>query len=175
MNRVYKFVRELARFKRNVSGAAVVEFAILLPVMLATFGAIVEGSRIYWNYQAAVTGVRDASRYLARITDNDVCGGAASGGTALAGGAGTATTIINRNIGSGAANLFPMAVTLAGGTPVTATYDCINVTGVGVVPVVVVQANIQLQLPFATLFSFFGTPNGQMASTITDQSRIYGI
>jgi Flp pilus assembly protein TadG len=175
MMRVYKFLGDLARFGRNRSGATAVEFAILLPVMLVTFGAIVEGSRIYWNYQAAVSGVRDASRYLARITNNDVCGGAASTNTNLAGGAATATTIINRNIGTGGSNLFPVAVSLSTTTPVSATYNCIAVTGVGVVPVAVVNATVQVQLPFAALFSFFGPVNGQMTSTITDQSRIYGI
>lgn len=175
MARVFKRPSEFASFARSTSGATAVEFAILLPVMLVTFAAIVEASRIYWNYQAAVSGVRDASRYLARITDNDVCGGAASTGTTITGGVGTATAIINRNIGSGGANLFPVAVSLAGGTPVAATFDCINVTGVGVVPVAVVDATVQVQLPFGTLFSFFGTPNGQMISTITDQSRVFGL
>ena len=65
-------------FRQSEAGATAVEFAILLPVMMVVFAAIVEGSRIYWNYQSAVSGVRDASRYLARITNADICGGTAN-------------------------------------------------------------------------------------------------
>lgn len=175
MARVLHILSQFSRFRKNASGATAVEFAILLPVMMVTFAAIVEASRIYWNYQAAVSGVRDATRYLARTTNNDVCGGATSTNNTITGGAATATTIINRNLGSGSTNLFPMAVSLSTGTPVSATYDCVNVTSVGIVPVAVVDATVVVALPFGTLFSFFGTPNGQMTSTITDQSRVFGL
>lgn len=175
MVRVKHILSRLAGFGRNTSGATAVEFAILLPVMLVTFGAIVEASRIYWNYQAAVSGVRDATRYLARTTNNDVCGAGASTNTVIAGGANLATTIITRNMDVDGAGLFPAAVTLSAATPVSATFDCVAVTGAGIVPVAVVDATVEIQLPFAGLFAFFGTPNGQMTSTITDQSRVFGL
>ena len=170
---VLKHIGKIARFARNDSGATAVEFCILLPVMLVTFGAIVEGSRIYWNYQGAVSGVRDSARYLARITNNDVCGGSASTNNTLTGGSAIANTVMTRNMDVDGAGLFPSAVTLNGAP--SATFDCISITGIGVVGVVVVDASVQIQLPFARLFSFFGTPNGQMSTTITDQSRIYGL
>lgn len=174
---VSKALGELVRFGRNRSGATAVEFAILLPVMLVTFAAIVEGSRIYWNYQAAVSGVRDASRYLARITNNDVC----SGGTAPGNAATIATGIIERNIdtdGTGSLG-FPPGVALSTTTPVAATVVCRDLTTQGipdVVPVYRIDATVVVQIPLGALFSFFGAvQNGQMTSTITDQSRIYGI
>lgn len=169
---VLRFIGAIARFGRSGSGATAVEFAILLPVMLVTFGAIVEGSRIYWNYQAAVSGVRDASRYLARITDNDVCVG---GPGIITDGVDEVIRVVTSHLDVDGAGLFPAAVTLSTAIPPTATYTCINVTNVGIVPVAVVTATVDVQLPLAALFSFFGTPNGQMVSTITDQSRIYGL
>ena len=70
---ICRFQHMLASFRSTTSGATVVEFAILMPVMLVCFGTIVEGARIYWNYQSAVSGVRDAARYLARTTDGQIC------------------------------------------------------------------------------------------------------
>ena len=163
------------RFRHGDAGATAVEFAILLPVMLVVFAAIVEGSRIYWNYQSAVSGVRDAARYLARTTNADICGGTANASAAtLTGGAATATTIINRNVGSGAANIFPSAVTV---TAVSATYTCPDYDlRTDPTPVARVSATVNVQMPFGTLFEFFSARSTTtMTSTITDQSRIYGI
>lgn len=174
MGKVLTYLSRMARRARGDSGATAVEFVIVLPVMLLTFAVIVEGARIYWNYQATVAGVRDASRYLARTTNNDICGGTANlTRRAITGGAGVAAAIVNRNMGTGSANLFPTAVSLTG---TSADYICVSVTGVGVVPVAVVDASVSITLPLSPLWGFFqGTPNGTMTSTITDQSRIYGI
>lgn len=171
------YIGKVLRGTRGEGGATAVEFTILLPVMLVTFAAIVEGSRIYWNYQGAVVGVRDAARYLARITNNDVC----SGGTAPANSAGIATGIITRNLdtdGSGPTG-FPSGVSLSTTTPVSAVVICRDLSSQGIpedIPIYRVNATVEIQLPFSTLFDLFGNyPNGVMTSTITDQSRIYGI
>ncbi|MBT8416612.1 MAG: pilus assembly protein [Silicimonas sp.] len=169
-----KHIGNLRRWGRRDEGATAVEFTILLPVMLVTFAVIVEGARIYWNYQAAVSGVRDASRYLARITDNDVC----AGGTLPTNPATIATNIINRSMGDGAANLFPPAVQLSTTTPVSAQRVCRDLTSqsLGIVPTWQVQATVEITLPLSILWSFFqSTPTGTMTSTITDQTRIYGL
>lgn len=172
MFNVLKHISKMTRWMRREEGATAVEFTVLLPVMLVTFAVIVEGSRIYWNYQSVVSGVRDASRYLARITDNDVC----SGGTLPANATTIATNIIRRNMGDGSTNLFPPAVNLSTTTPPVATRDCVSVTGVGTVPVYRVQATVEITLPLSILWSFFQTNRtGTMTSTITDQSRIYGL
>lgn len=163
------------RFLRGERGATAVEFAILLPVMLVVFAAIVEGSRIYWNYQSAVAGVRDASRFLARTTNADICGGATNlTATVIPGGAATANGIIQRNVGTGATNIFPSAVTV---TNVSATFTCPDYNlRTDPTPVARVDATVNVAMPFGTLFEFFG-PRGTatMTSIITDQSRIYGI
>lgn len=172
MSKLGTYIAKIARWRGNETGATAVEFTILLPVMLVTFAVIVEGSRIYWNYQAAVSGVRDASRYLARITDNDVC----AGGTLPANANTIVTNIINRNMGDGTTNLFPPAVRLDPTWLPRATRDCVAVTGVGTVPVYRVQAQVEITLPLSVLWSFFQTaPTGVMISRITDQSRIYGL
>ena len=39
-----------SRFSKEESGAALVEFAILLPMMLLVFAVIIEGGRLMWSY-----------------------------------------------------------------------------------------------------------------------------
>ena len=55
-----------SRFAEREDGAALVEFALLLPIFLLLFAMAVEGSRTFWSYQTAIAGVRDAARYVAR-------------------------------------------------------------------------------------------------------------
>lgn len=168
---------KILRFGRVEHGASVVEFAILMPIMMVCFGAIVEGARIYWNYQSAVSGVRDATRYLARTTDANICGGAASTApVALPGGHFVASQIIARNVGTGSANLFPTSVTVASDS-IRATYTCPDLNlSTDPTPVAQVQATLTVDLPFGAVFEFFGQRNnGQMTSVVIDQSRIYGL
>ena len=174
-----KHISKVARFRRSESGATAVEFCVLLPVMLVTFGAIVEGSRIYWNYQGAVAGVRDSARYMARITNNDICvtNPLGLGNTApITGGALIARGIVDLNMDvgqSGTTHIFPSGVSVTG---VTANYQCVPVaSGVGTVPVAIVGAGVRIELPFSGLFAFFGNQAGAITTTITDQSRIYGL
>lgn len=168
----------LRRFRTATSGATVVEFAILMPVMLVCFGAIVEGARIYWNYQSAVSGVRDAARYLARVTDGEICEGRPAAedlpGHELIGNA-VANQRIRANMGDGSANLFPTGVSfrnldtrlLCRATPGHTTE---------LTPVVVVRMEVVVDLPFGAVMEFFGRrENTQMVSVITDESRIYGL
>ena len=157
-------------FRKSERGATAVEFVLLLPVMMVLFAAIVEGTRIYWNYQSAVSGVRDAVRIVARQTNSDICPGAAGPYVGPIN-----TTAIVGNTMRDEQNLFPTGVTL---TTVQTFVDCINTAGLRnpVTAVARVQATVRIALPFGRLFEFFGTrENPFMESTITDQSRIYGI
>ena len=168
----------LARFRRSERGATAVEFAILMPIMLVCFGVIVEGARIYWNYQSAVSGVRDATRYIARITDRDVCVGRAPATTLPAHNIianAIALERIRANIGTGDTNLFPVGVAITG---LTTRLFCVPTPGhvQELTPVAVVRARVQVDLPFGEVFEFFGArENAQMVSWITDQARIYGV
>ena len=169
----------LRRFRTENAGATVVEFAILMPVMLVCFGAIVEGARIYWNYQGAVSGVRDAARYIARIEDPDICIGRPIGllpESSIIANA-IAAERIEANMGSGAGNLFPLGVSIVDNS-VSTRLRCIATPGHSqdVTPVVVVAVRVRVDLPFGTVFEFFGgRENTRMVSRITDQARIYGI
>ena len=165
-----------ARFRASQRGATAVEFAIVMPIMMVCFGAIVEGARIYWNYQSAVNGVRDAARYIARTTDPTICGGAVNtSAVALPNEArADAREIIRRNVGTGETNLFPQAVLI---DRVRATYTCPDLDlRTDPTPVAQVEARLTVGLPLSGFFEFFGnTANSQMQTTIVDQSRIYGL
>ncbi|WP_413719763.1 TadE/TadG family type IV pilus assembly protein [Silicimonas sp. MF1-12-2] len=185
MIKVLTYIGKLSRWRRDEVGATAVEFVIVMPILLVTFAVIVEGSRIYWNYQAAVTGVRDAARFVARTTNNDVCdtGGTTFDATAAAN---TAAAIIRSSLDTDRSTTafdFPSGVSLAATNPVTTSRSCVPiraVTGGAVLdtaPVVRVDATVVIQLPLAPLWGFFltGAENGTVTSTITDQSRIYGL
>ncbi|MEM7752304.1 MAG: TadE/TadG family type IV pilus assembly protein [Pseudomonadota bacterium] len=173
-------MRHISRqFRRDQTGATAVEFAILMPIMMVCFGAIVEGARIYWNYQGAVSGVRDAARYIARIEDPEICVGRPTGllpeGSLIANA--IATDRIEASMGTGDANLFPLGVSIVDGS-VSTRLRCVATPGhvQPVTPVAVVAVQVQVDLPFGAVFEFFGTrENSEMRSIITDQARIYGI
>lgn len=174
-----RFLTYIAAFRRSERGATAVEFAILMPIMMVCFGTIVEGSRIYWNYQGAVSGVRDAARFIARVTDADVCDGR-SPATSLPGhniiANAEALERIEANMRTGGnENLFPLGVAITG---ISTRLFCIPTPGhvAPLTPVAVVRARVQVDLPFGTLFEIFGArDNATMTSWITDQARIYGI
>ena len=59
----------MLRFCKKEDGAALIEMAILLPFLgLLIFGVFEVGNLLY-QYQLVQSGVRDAGRYLARVSD----------------------------------------------------------------------------------------------------------
>ncbi len=54
----------LRRFARGERGTQLVELAIVLPVMLALFGATAEFGRFFYTYQTMSKATRSAARYL---------------------------------------------------------------------------------------------------------------
>ncbi len=64
--------------RRAEDGAALVEFAPLLPVFMLFIGLAVEGGRTVWAYQTTITGMRDATYYLSRVVGSDACTSAAA-------------------------------------------------------------------------------------------------
>ena len=63
----------LHRFRRAEDGTALVEFAISLPLILVVSFGTINSMRLFWSYQAAVAGVRDAARYVARMAPDNIC------------------------------------------------------------------------------------------------------
>ena len=180
-------------FRRD-DGTALVEFALFLPVFILSFFVIVEFSRIFFAYQGAVNGVRDAARYAARIVDSDVCVDTVAGdltdkfnNTEVANGSTDAFyQIVYRNIdnevrtGGSKFGDLPSGVELVS---VTARYTCETPLG-GIlnqarVPVAEVSANFLIRLPLIGLLELNNLggiiPSGTITRTITDSSRIYGV
>lgn len=175
------FARRAKRFLGCDRGAALVEFALALPLMLVFFATIVEGSRIMWSYQTAIAGVRDASRYLARVVPANVCtftGGDVTNWTTngyVSGWESDLTQMVSTAVAGGqSVSLFPADVTVV--APVTPAYIC-DSGAFRDSPVAIgqVSAKIKIKLPFSSLLHFFGgNAAASIDTTLRNQSRIYG-
>lgn len=154
-------------FRKDESGVALVEFAILLPMLLLIFAVIIEGGRMMWSYQAVAAGVRDASRYLSRVAPADVC---TSGGS-VATYAPTLLTMV-RNSSTGE-TLFPSGIVVNSVTP---TLNCVAGTlRNSPSPMVTVSANLTITFPFSGLFELAGGTRPTITTTIADQHKVYGL
>ncbi|WP_375279734.1 TadE/TadG family type IV pilus assembly protein [Pseudooctadecabacter sp.] len=160
------FISRISRFRRADDGAALVEFAFVLPLMLLIFAVIIEGSRTFWAYQTTIAGVRDATRFIARAEASDICetGGGLTQWTARAGS-------IVRQSQSGT-DLFPSTISV---TSVIPTLACISGNyAMGTVPVATVTAQLEIDYPFAGVFSFFDLSLPKVTTVISDTGRIFG-
>lgn len=63
-----KLPTPLRRFARSERGTQLVELAIVLPVLLALFGAAAEFGRFFYTYQTLAKATRAGSRYLTTET-----------------------------------------------------------------------------------------------------------
>lgn len=156
----------LRRLVRSDRGASLVEFAIVMPMLILLFGAVVEGGRMMWAYQTVAEGVRDATRYLGRIAPADVC---TAGG--LSAHTGDLETMV-RNSSSGA-SLFPTNRRVTVGS---VTAACVDGPGwPGVDPVVQVTASVTIDFPFGALLTIMGGDAlGTVTATISDRTRVFG-
>jgi Flp pilus assembly protein TadG len=64
MSRVIPLLR---RALAGRGGSVAVEFALVLPFLVLLMFAFVGVGRLFWNYHIAVSAVRDAARYAARL------------------------------------------------------------------------------------------------------------
>ena len=156
----------LRRFWRMEQGAILVEFALVLPMLLLVFAMIVEGSRIMWSYQTAISGVRDATRYLARVLPADICitGGSVTGqGTVV-------TQIVASSLSGGA--IMPGGVTVRSVTPTLSCHEG-SYRG-GNVAVAAVTAEVEMTFPMAAILQAFGAGALTFTTSISDRSRVFG-
>ncbi len=161
--------RRLRRLAGAEDGAALVEFALVLPMMLLVFGVIVEGARTMYAYQSAIAGVRDAARYLARVAPGNIC---ATGGS-LAGHAPKLLSIVSQSTTGGA--VLPGAVTVQSVTPALSCVGAAGTYRVSPAPVATVSAVLRIDYPFGGLLSFFGgTAATGVTTTVTDSARVFG-
>ena len=157
----------LKRLLRREDGAVLVEFGIMLPVFLLVFAVIFEGGRMLWSYQATAAGVRDASRYLARVSSESICvdGGTVGGRTAE-----LLNIVRNANDGTG---LFPASITV---TSVTPRLRCVaGPYRVSPAAIVSVTANLTITFPFGGLFTLAGGDRPTIQTQLADEHRAFGI
>jgi hypothetical protein len=68
----------LARFprlRRETSGAALVEFTLVAPLLISLMCGLAEFSQVLRQYHIMEKGVRDAARYLSAVPANPPCTG----------------------------------------------------------------------------------------------------
>nr|WP_254429173.1 MULTISPECIES: TadE/TadG family type IV pilus assembly protein [unclassified Ruegeria] len=163
-------IAHITRLKRCESGAPMVEFAIILPVLLLFIAVIIEGGRITWIHQATAGGVRDASRMIARIAPLDLCG-TGTGTVTAADYDDLVTDIVTNQLGS--SSIMP------GGTNVVdVTPTCIPRSGtyrVSPASIVEVTAEVEIDFIFGGIFGWFGDSLTSITTVISDQSRVYGV
>lgn len=166
VKRITQALHVLRRLRRADDGVALVEFAITLPMMIFTFAVIIEGSRMMLAYESAITGVRDATRFLARMAPSDLC----VTGASVAGYATQLGTLVTQGVSG--QSVFPSAVTVGAVTP---SYRCVSGSyRGGTVPVAQVSAVITVTFPFSTIFTWLGASRPTLVTTVTDQARVYG-
>lgn len=166
----------LHRFRHRQDGTALVEFAISLPLILVVSYGTIDSMRLFWTYQAAVAGVRDAARYVARVAPDDICTSGAVLADELAARGVAPATIIDSTIDGGA--LYTGGVTISN---VSATLlDCTNWTALGLrqaeVPVVRVSADLSIVMPFTEVLTLVGGEGfGTLTTTIIEDARVFGL
>ena len=154
------------RFAAQEDGAILVEFSLVMPVMLLFLALSIEASRMMWSYQTVIAGVRDAGRYMARVTPANIC---TSGGS-VAGMSSTLKDIVEKDIGGN--NLFPASITVNSVTP---SYSCVSGTyRVSPAAVSQVSANVTIQFPLGGILHLFGDGISTVNTDVTDRSRIFG-
>lgn len=165
----------IRRFAQDRSGAALVEFALALPLMLIVSYISIDAMRLMWSYQAATAGVHEATRYLARVAPGDIC---ETGGT-LTSFDTTLLAMIQRasdeeGPGSGE-SVFGRDAEILG---VTTSLSCVADAGLRQpqVPVVTVSADLEMFLPFHLLLQRVAGPDAAIfTARIEEQARVYGL
>lgn len=168
-------------FWKREDGVALVEFAVLLPLMLLAFFTIVEFSRLFFSYQGAIEGVRDAVRYMARTSDPRVCDSATGSSTVSTAVLTTASgynsyIIIENAMDTETPGDLPEKVTL---NSVTERILCreFPVSGSNkIVPMAEIEANFTVIFPLVGILEFAGQPlMNPISHTLSDETRIYGL
>jgi Flp pilus assembly protein TadG len=159
----------LHRFRRSEDGSALVEFAVSLPLILIVSFGTIDAMRLFWTYQAAVAGVRDAARYVARVAPDDIC---VSGGSLSGYETRLAAAIDSTLDGDG---LYTGGVTISN---VTATLTCEGALGLrqSQVPVARVSADMSIAMPFTEILALAGGAGfGTLTTRIVEDARVFGL
>jgi Flp pilus assembly protein TadG len=147
-------------------GAALVEFTLTLPVLLALFALVAEGGRVLWHHGLIAKNVRQATRYLSRVADpTDADAQARAVNLAISGRLEGGKPRLS--VWADGSTVVPTVVTLdnsAGG-----------LRGPAEIRVVTVTARVPLDYPFAAVLRYF---DPDLPATLTinaaDHARQYG-
>ncbi len=162
-------LEKIRTFRRAEHGAALVEFGISLPLILVMSYGLIDTMRLFWSYQATIAGVRDATRYLARIAPGDIC----DSGPAIATFEPRLLAIVNSTIDGD--NITPPGVNITG---LSATLDCVNGLNLRqpVVPVATVTADLSMEMPFTGILTLIGGAGwGTITTAVQEQARVHGL
>jgi Flp pilus assembly protein TadG len=159
-------LRHFRRLRADEGAAAMIEFTLVLPFLLALCALVTEGGRILWHHELIAKSVRDATRYLSRVPDptnataqaqaiNLALRGQLTGGT------------LKLALWSNTASVVPTITTINNTTGI--------MRGPATIRVVTVTATVPLDYPFAAVLRFFD-PAIPTTLTITaaDSARHYG-
>lgn len=175
----------VSRFYKDEGGVALVEFAIFLPIFVLSFFVIVEFSRVFFSYQGAMTGVRDAARYMARVYPAEICVDATDGSGVVTSSVvepqddntDIAFQIIKRSMHNENSQ-FPSKVKILN---VSTSYRCVRPAIEGTyrqveVPIARVFVTVEIELPLGGILELNGLPLlPTITGRIADESRIYGV
>jgi Flp pilus assembly protein TadG len=129
-----------------------VEFAILLPVLLALAGATSDFARLYQQDISLSSATRDAAEYIATNTDKSI--------TAVNAGS-TAASLLNAQLGG--IGTFTSVSTLTCTSPqVAVTYSSSSTATGATYKYPLGSAVVQACTPFRTLFAYPFVPSGQL-------------
>jgi hypothetical protein len=156
----------LKRLTGDDRGGAIAEFMLgLIPLVIA-FALIFEFGRAFWSHQAAIKGVRDATRYLTRVEDPNDPAAQVIAQSLLLTGQQAPGGVARWSSGSAA----PMEVSVAEVANAGGTFR-----GPATIQIVNVAANVELQLPLSNVFALFGgSALGVITYSVSDTARHYG-
>jgi len=163
----------LRRFVRSERGVALVEFAIVLPLLMLLFAVTIEGGRMMWSYQTVIAGVREATRQVSRMVPTDICPSSLPA-------SGTYNALVARLVreSTSGATVLPAQVRLDPNAPqpVTADFTCVSGSfRLPSTPRVTVSAQVRIDFPFQGIFAFVADGiDPFIVTTISDQSRVFG-
>ena len=158
MNRSRKG-RGLSGLLRRRDGAAAVEFAMVLPVLLLILFGTIELGRLIHNYNVVAKGVRDASRYLARVPSTTSCAGLTWSPDSITAVTETKNMATRGQLGGNDANNVLFNFTP---TTVTVTTDCINnangLAGIYGTATTIKRAIVQASVPHSFILGDYVIP-----------------
>jgi len=152
-------------FARQTIGTATIETAIALPIAIVLMVGGIEFGRIFLAYATADKTMRDATRYLARVPEDAICGTNGSSKWGVA----NAKNLAMYGTTSPAANPRPLLPNWTDPTTITLTADpdCGEFSKA-------TTLKLQAKIPFAVfMLPVIGLPN-DYTLTVQHQERFIG-